>query len=324
MANATLPSGLMTADGTDNISKMKEAIFGTSSKQIPQPLNQRLGALTDIQRGLFQMYAKFALMMIKMQYKQFGYSKQSYDTLIYSVNKGMQPELKSTLVELLETIAPIEVREETNAKHNGSSIYDNPKFFPPRDTNNGGPNPRASKGGRVTAQQIEAPSATISSEETLFDFDNTALLNPNNTTEGTDAANKTLRNKLEASESSGRSDAEITLDDGRKFVGKLQFGKARLKDYQKATGTSFTQEEFKENLALQDRLASWHLDDLSKAVDELGDAAKGYSKEGLLAVGHLAGKTGLRKFVESKGKYNPSDALGTSAQDYYDKFSGTA
>ena len=63
------------------------------------------------------------------------------------------------------------------------------RYFPPRDaikteqvyrapvSNNGGPNPRASKGGRNTAQQIEAPSATIISEETLFDFDNTALLN---------------------------------------------------------------------------------------------------------------------------------------------------
>ena len=229
MANATLPSGLMTADGTDNVSKMKEAIFGTSSKQIPQTLNQRLGALTDIQRGLFQMYAKFALMMMKMQHRQYGYSKQSYDTLISSVNKGMQPELKSTLVELLETIAPIEVREETNAKPNVSSIYDNPDFFPPRDTNNGGPNPRTSIGRKDTAQQIEAPSAPISTEETLFNSVNTALLNSNNTTEGTDAANKTLRNKLEASESSGKTDAEITLDDGRKYVGLMQMGKARLK-----------------------------------------------------------------------------------------------
>ena len=202
------------------------------------------------------------------------------------------------------------------------SIYDNPDFFPPRDTNNGGPNPRASKGGRVTAQQIEAPSATISSEESLFFFYNTALLNSNNTTEGTDAANKTLRNRLEASESSGRSDAEITLDDGRKFVGKLQFGKARLKDYQKATGTKFSQDEFKNNLALQDRVAAWHLEDLSKAVDELGDAAKGYSKAGLLAVGHLGGKSSIKKYVESKGQYNPSDQLGTSLNDYYSKFSG--
>jgi len=64
--------------------------------------------------------------------------------------------------------------------------------------------------------------------------------------------------KLEESESGGRSDAQITLDDGRKFVGKLQFGEERLKDYQKATGTSFSQEEFKENLALQDRIAATH------------------------------------------------------------------
>ena len=204
------------------------------------------------------------------------------------------------------------------------SVYDNPEYFPPRDTNNGGPNPRASKGGRVTAQQIEAPSATISSEETLFNFGTTALLNSNNTTEGTDAANKTLRNKLEASESSGRSDAEITLDDGRKFVGKLQFGKARLKDYQKATGTKFSQEEFKNNLALQDHVAAWHLNDIDKAIDALGEQAKAYNRDGLRATAHISGLTGMKKFVQSKGKYNPSDALGTSAQDYYDKFSGTA
>ena len=47
--------------------------------------------------------------------------------------------------------------------------------------------------------------------------------------------------KLEESKSGGRSDDQIKLDDGRKFVGKLKFGEARLKDYQKATGTSFSQ-----------------------------------------------------------------------------------
>ena len=126
------------------------------------------------------------------------------------------------------------------------------------------------------------------------------------------------------SESSGRSDAEITLDDGRKFVGKLQFGEARLKDYQKATGTSFTQEEFKKNLALQDRVAAWHLDDIDKAIYQLGDDAKAYDLDGLRAVAHLSGKTGMKKFVRSIGDYNPKDALGTSAQAYYDKFYGAA
>ena len=130
--NVTLPSGLMQSDSTDNISKIREAILGASS-QIPKPLNQRLGALTDIERGLLQTYAKFALMMMKMQYEQYGYSKESYNSLISRINRGMQPELKSTLVELLDLIAPIEVRETPKKQYDGSSIYDDPKFFPPRD-----------------------------------------------------------------------------------------------------------------------------------------------------------------------------------------------
>ena len=107
-----------------------------------------------------------------------------------------------------------------------------------------------------------------------------------------------MRNKLEASESSGRTDAEITLDDGRKYVGKLQFGEARLKDYQKATGTKFTQAQFKGNSALQDRVAAWHLDDLDQAIDDLGEDAKAYDRDGLRAVAHLSGKIGMKKFVQ--------------------------
>ena len=33
------------------------------------------------------------------------------------------------------------------------------------------------------------------------------------------------------------------------------------------------------------------------------------------------GKSGMKKFVQSKGDYNPADELGTSLQSYYDKFS---
>ena len=45
-----------------------------------------------------------------------------------------------------------------------------------------------------------------------------------------------------------------------------------------------------------------------------------YDRDGLRAVAHLGGKSGMKKFVRSNGEYNPSDALGTSLQDYYDKF----
>lgn len=126
---------------------------------------------------------------------------------------------------------------------------------------------------------------------------------------------------LEQSESSGRSDAEITIGDGRRFVGSLQFGEARLSDYQKATGTRFNQDEFIKDTALQDKVAAWHVADIDDAIDALGDAAAGYDRDGLRAVAHLGGVGGMQKYVRTKGEYNPADELGTSLSDYYEKFS---
>ena len=103
-------------------------------------------------------------------------------------------------------------------------------------------------------------------------------------------------------------------------MGALQFGDARLQYYKKATGSSFTQDEFKANSALQDRVAAWHIADIDKTIDGLGINTDGYDRDGLRAVAHLGGKSGMKKFVRSNGEYNPSDELGTSLQDYYDKF----
>lgn len=129
--------------------------------------------------------------------------------------------------------------------------------------------------------------------------------------------------RLIQSESSGRSDAEITIADGRRFVGQLQFGEARLQDYQRATGKSFTQDQFIADEALQARVADWHFADIDKAINGLGDATDGYDRDGLRAVAHLGGIGGMRRFVVTDRDYNPSDELGTSLQDYYSKFSGT-
>ena len=132
--------------------------------------------------------------------------------------------------------------------------------------------------------------------------------------------NSDFLERLSQSESSGDSNAEITIADGRRYVGSLQFGDARLQDYKKATGASFTQDEFKANRALQDRVAAWHIADIDKTIDGLGLNTDGYDRDGLRAVAHLGGKGGMKKFVRTAGEYNPSDELGTSLQDYYDKF----
>ena len=126
--------------------------------------------------------------------------------------------------------------------------------------------------------------------------------------------------RLSESESSGDINAEITIKDGRRYVGALQVGDARLQDYKKATGSSFTQDEFKANSALQRSVAAWHIADIDKTIDGLGINTDGYDRDGLRAVAHLGGKSGMKKFVRSNGEYNPSDELGTSLQDYYDKF----
>jgi hypothetical protein len=131
------------------------------------------------------------------------------------------------------------------------------------------------------------------------------------------ASNDDFLAKLTQSESSGDSQAEITIKDGRRFVGSLQFGEDRLKDYKNATGKTFTQDEFKADAA---EVAQRHFKDIDKAIDGLGNAAKGFDRDGLRSVAHLGGKHGMKKFVQSAGKYNPSDELGTSLQDYYDKF----
>ena len=127
--------------------------------------------------------------------------------------------------------------------------------------------------------------------------------------------------KLIQSESSGDTEAEITIEDGRKFTGALQFGAARLADYKQSTGKRFTQEQFKADTVLQDEVARWHLADLDVAIDALGDTAKNYNRDGLRSVAHLGGKSGMAKYVKSGGQYNPSDELGTSLSDYYNKFS---
>jgi hypothetical protein len=121
------------------------------------------------------------------------------------------------------------------------------------------------------------------------------------------------------SESSGRSGVQIeATSEGRpqNMTGLFQFSDDRLTDYMNDTGASFTVEEFR-------------LDpDIDRAIERGGFLEQGYDLDGLRAVAHLGGIGGMRQFVRSGGKYNPSDAEpgstrpGTRLSDYYNKFSG--
>jgi hypothetical protein len=175
----------------------------------------------------------------------------------------------------------------------------------------------------VEAIGYTPPKATVSyNDDGLSEWTTSTIQPATSPVAEQSKGNDNFLERLTQSESSGDSQAEITIKDGRKFSGKLQFGEARLQDYKAATGKAFTQDQFKADDALQDQVGAWHIADIDKAIDNLGDAAKGYSRNGLRSVAHLGGKGGMAKFVKSSGKRNPADELGTSLQDYYEKFSG--
>ena len=284
--------GLMEQDDTI-IDSFRNAILGN---QRPKTLTQLLSDLSAEDAAQVQSMARLTRMMAQTYVRSQGYMEQSYEDLVKQLHRGLKPDLQAIVAMLLEQIDPVEVREKPKPDPLAAqlSIYD--------DWN-----------ASVSEAKGGFPAIT---EQDIAEFSAAAGL----TKEVSEPEQLSFLDQLEASESSGKADAEITITDGRRFVGKLQFGKARLQDYQNATGTTFTQDEFIKDTALQDRVATWHIANLDKAIDALGDDAADYDRDGLRAVAHLGGKSGMKKFVQSKGDYNPADELGTSLQSYYDKF----
>ena len=291
MDNTT--QGLMGPDDTI-IDSFRNAILGS---QRPKTLTQLLSDLSPEDAAQVQSMARLTRMMAQTYVRSQGYMEQSYEDLVKQLHRGLRPDLQAIVAMLLEQIDPVEVRKKPKPNHYSDklSVYDDRK-------------------ASVSEATGGIPAIT---EQNIAEFSAAAGL----TKEAPEPEQLSFLDQLEASESSGKADAEITIKDGRRFVGKLQFGKARLQDYQKATGTTFTQDEFIKDAALQDKVASWHIADLDKAIDALGDDAADYDRDGLRAVAHLGGKSGMKKFVQSKGGYNPADELGTSLRSYYDKFS---
>ena len=284
--------GLMEQDDTI-IDNFRDAIIGS---QRPKTLTQLLSDLSAEDAAQVQSMARITRMMAQTYVRSKGYMDQPYAALVKQLHT-LRPDLQIIVAMLLEQIDPVEVREKPKPNHYSD------KFSVYEEWN---ASVREAIGGipEVTDKDIAEFSAATGLTKEVPEPDQLSFLD-----------------QLEASESSGKADAEITINDGRRFVGKLQFGKARLQDYQNATGTTFTQDEFIKDAALQDKVAAWHTADLDKAIDALGDDAAGYDRNGLRAVAHLGGKSGMKKFVQSKGDYNPADELGTSLQSYYDKFS---
>lgn len=111
--------------------------------------------------------------------------------------------------------------------------------------------------------------------------------------------------------------------------GRVQFGKARLQEAMNAGAIpqGVTPEQFMASPELQMAAEKWHFGDLeSQLAPYVGTVVNGQpmTMGSLVAMGHLGGAAGARKYVESGGQYNPSDAYGTSLSDYAQTHGGNA
>lgn len=57
-----------------------------------------------------------------------------------------------------------------------------------------------------------------------------------------------------------------------------------------------------------------------KKIDKLGDKVIGYKRDGLKALAHPGGVSGMQAFERSKGQNDPKDELNIPLKGYYDKF----
>lgn len=131
--------------------------------------------------------------------------------------------------------------------------------------------------------------------------------------------------RLMMSESSGRSNVQIQTQSGgrqQNMTGLFQFSDDRLTDYMNDTGASFTVEEFRADPNLQREVFAWHINDIDNLIRDRGFLDQGFDLDGLRAVAHLGGRTGMIRYATSGGEYNPADDFGTKLSDYYNRFSG--
>lgn len=112
---------------------------------------------------------------------------------------------------------------------------------------------------------------------------------------------------------------------GQGHYGFLQFSPARISEAI-AAGVipQMSEQEFLGSEDAQIAAANWHFSDIDNFIERNGLGQYiGYEIDGnpltinsMRAVAHLGGQTGLMRYLESFGQYNPADAFGTSLSDY--------
>lgn len=124
-----------------------------------------------------------------------------------------------------------------------------------------------------------------------------------------------ISDSLSRTESGGNYQAQ----NSEGFVGKYQWGQARLDDFNRANGSNISMADFKADPGVQEQAQAWHESDiLTQLGGYVGRTVNGIlmTPGAIVGMAHLGGVGGARKFIETNGEYDPADSNGTNLSDY--------
>ena len=302
MPNARQPSGLMETIDQDNIAKLKKELLGDNKPT--RSLNYRVGALSDKDRNTLVYIAKQALMMMRMKLMTRGYFDETYDTVVSNINRSVSPDLKRLVVEVLEELQPVPVREQPKKQYDGSSIYDDPSLFPQSEENFKRQSASQSKrmGRYEAARKPDTLSQTVGGAKGL-PFREMAF--------------RKYKDTIANIESSDVYD--IRGGYNNHYLGRYQLGRDALKD----VGIGYSekeQEEFLSSPSKQDdafatftKLNHEYLLRKSPKYRDMGES----DRLAMLGYAHNQGRGGALQYLET-GE-TQKDGFGTDAQKYIDE-----
>tara|TARA_B100000902_G_C27244329_1_gene881751 strand:+ start:290 stop:1438 length:1149 start_codon:yes stop_codon:yes gene_type:complete len=299
-------SGIMSQYRTDPNSPL-EQLRKKVEPPTPNSLNAQIEALSDKKREQLNMLVSQLKLSMELSRVRDPYT--DYASLI----KEMYPRLDIDFAQLITAVMerldptpemPPEVRYKRSSEKKrtpreaAASIYDNPKFFPPRDTM------KAEQVYRASVTQFEPTIPTLpKTDDTTFGFDIAAF--------------NTFKDTLGQIESANDYSVRGGFNDH--YLGRWQMGKAALED----VGIGYSQEEQEDFLSNPDKQEKAFEEFTKQNHEYLVHKSDKYrnlpqtDKLAVLSYAHNQGRGGALKYLET-GK-TQKDGFGSDAQMYIDE-----
>ena len=124
-------SGLMNPPENDALEQLKKEIYRDDKPY--RTVQTRIGDLTPEDRKQLVQVARIVLAFQRENVRGTGVSDIDYMGLIERLYRGLKPDLKVLLADVLQEIEPVKVVAKEKTKPTGMSLYENEKYFPKRD-----------------------------------------------------------------------------------------------------------------------------------------------------------------------------------------------